>query len=170
MSRHGYTLLEVLLSLVLLGSLTIATVSWTTGSLRAQEAQLASAEDRRAAWDFERTLRIDLLNDDVQLSALARREHRVRVSDGTLYILCRDAGPAEVSYRQLRDGTLERTVRSLGAVDRGSVESIAHGIEGLEWILEADDVLGVGSVSARWISARGNTASFTLDIPREWLP
>lgn len=49
MSRHGMTILELLLALALLGGLTIACVAWTTTATRSLTEQGGSAAWRRGA-------------------------------------------------------------------------------------------------------------------------
>ncbi|MEM9373746.1 MAG: prepilin-type N-terminal cleavage/methylation domain-containing protein [Planctomycetota bacterium] len=170
MKRTAFTLIEVLLCLVLLGTLTIATVSWTTRVLELQKQQQASATSEREMDLFRRTLQIDLMNDDIHLSALAGREHRVWLSGQSLHVLCRDAGAVQAVYTPDSEGHLNRTVHPIDEGRPRRSDPVAFDTHNLRWELERRDKRSFGSITARWNDAHGMNHQLRIDVPREWLP
>ena len=68
MNRHGLTLLELLLSLALLSSLTLASVGWTTQSVR-----ISQMIDARSRWEAAAREALDLIGEDLVSGDLTRR-------------------------------------------------------------------------------------------------
>lgn len=163
---RGFTLLETLLALALIGVLAMTSMSWTTSTLRLRASSLRSDDRSRAIADLERALRIDLLNHDQTTPARLRREERVWIADGQLHVLTREAGDVRVTYA-VRDGVLTRTIARLdGEVVRanamlGSLDAASFTVrtaEGDPWaeiVVTVRDGLGESVVR--------------LDVPREWV-
>jgi hypothetical protein len=97
-TSRAFTLIEVVLSLVLISTLTIATVSWSSAVIRLRQSTLDRSESTRAYSTFSRLIRADLLNEDALALTLARRTERLRVGPHSLAVLTRDGGPVEVVY------------------------------------------------------------------------
>lgn len=98
MTRRGMTILELLLALVLLSGLTIACVSWTTGSARALHQQGGDARWRAGAENA-----LQLIDDALRTEPLPgdRRERwRIATTPDALQIRTRavaGAGTGEVT-------------------------------------------------------------------------
>lgn len=141
MRRAAFTLIEVVLALALLGTLTVASVWWTTTTLLLERRTMSQAEHIRDLEVFERILRIDLINDDLHVLPAARREERVRIQSNRLYLLTRDPsvnGLAEAVYT-LEDGTITRRVRPLTGEVRHPHTVLVSGVESASFAVQTRD-------------------------------
>ncbi|MEM9372525.1 MAG: prepilin-type N-terminal cleavage/methylation domain-containing protein [Planctomycetota bacterium] len=185
MSRRAYTLIELLLSLVLLALLSIAAAGWVAGALRLQHQRQAVAASYRSVSAFERALRIDLLNHDVQVPGGLSRSHRVQIVGGALHITTRERGPAEAVYIGLPDGKLRRTCTPIDGSESAHSTIIASGIHNLRWSSSttdsdadrsnaiADQALWSASqatLTATWTNKAGDSVALHIQVPGEWLP
>ena len=172
--RRAFTLIEVVLSLALLGTLAVAAVSWTTSSLRVQRRTLDATEQTRQLETLERLLRADLFNLDLTLPAAYRREERVWIDDDVLHVLTRDRGSAEVVYHfdPVR-GAILRTHRPIQPGGQSSDSVLAMGIAWFHASLihtGDTDRWWVLSVSVGLAGNDGGEESVELTLPREWTP
>lgn len=170
MTRRAFTLVEVLLSLMLLGSLTVATVAWTTKVLVIQQEQQQSQPAMEAAGRIERSIRIDLANEDTRLQSLSGREHRVWVDRATLFILTRDGGPVEISYRLDGQGVLIRSVRSLTSGGDTRSEPITGGVNAIVWSMDAPEGRPYAVLRAVWRGGAGEPQQLRIEVPQGWVP
>lgn len=171
MSSRAFTLIEVVFSLVLLATLSVATVSWTTSAVRLQADTLTTAGTAWADASFERLLRADLVAGDLATNTLARRNEHVWVDANTLHVLTRDRGPAEVIYTfDERSGLLNRTVRGLSTGSDRSESVLLETLTGCAFTLDAPRDRPWGTLSVEWTRSGNGTGSVRVTVPREWLP
>jgi prepilin-type N-terminal cleavage/methylation domain-containing protein len=168
MRRTGFTLVETVLALALLGTLTLATVSWATATLRLRTTAVADQITVQDIQTFERLLAIDLINQDLLGLSLARRERRVWVGQDALHVLTRDAGPAEVVYEFDHDRVVRRHRPLTG---HGSTDSVVilEGLEACEVTIEIDERLGWGKLVVSIRAAKSRVTRLTFPVPAEWV-
>ena len=105
MSKRGFTLIEVAMSLTLIGVLAAATASWTTSTLRLERERSAHADAQHQIEILDRAIRLDLIQLD---TSTTDRTPRVSVTDGTLRIRTRDRGRCVAQYRFDENGSIRR--------------------------------------------------------------
>ncbi|QKK07543.1 MAG: prepilin-type N-terminal cleavage/methylation domain-containing protein [Planctomycetota bacterium] len=145
MTRHAMTLVELLLALALLSALTVASVSWTTSTVRA-----SALHGSRAVWEAGASHILDLIGgmlllEDHQLRQNDRDRWRIATENGDLLLRARTVvvadGPTRVSTTarlSLRDRVL--TIEYLDEADAvlsvrpllGELSSFAAEFEELE--------------------------------------
>lgn len=172
MTRRAFTLIEVVLSLALISSLTIATVSWSSAVIRLRQSTLDRSESTRAYSTFGRLIRADLLNEDALALTLARRTERLRVGPHSLAVLTRDGGPVEVMYTfDEPRGLITRVVTGLSQNSSPSEPvTVYDHVRSCRFQVDA-------RADERWaqltiaITADGEPEqNIQLIVPREWLP
>ncbi|QKK07501.1 MAG: prepilin-type N-terminal cleavage/methylation domain-containing protein [Planctomycetota bacterium] len=89
MTQHAMTLVEVLLALALLSALTVASVSWTTSTVRA-----SALHGSRASWEAGATHILDLIDnmllvDDHRLRRNGHDRWRIATENGDLLLRTR---------------------------------------------------------------------------------
>lgn len=168
MKRTGFTLVETVLALALLGVLTLATVSWTVATLRLRTGTLADGESARAIQTFARLLAIDLVSDDLHGLSAARREHRVWVDRGTLHILTRDSGLGEATYT-FESGRVTRRLRPL--IGHGHLDSVVvlDDLEAFDVTVDVDERRDWGEVVVLIRPADARVTRLGFPVPAEWL-
>ena len=155
MKRRGLTLIELLLSLLLLTAVAGASASWM--SFAARSAESTKPERWRAS--AERVLGLieqDLLTGDFEIIP-SRRERdpelaKVRIESEDLIVRTRDRGPAEHRYhldddhhRLMLEAADERAL--LGEV---SAFDIVHDAEGARLAVTIESADG-SSVAREWV-------------------
>jgi len=70
MTRAGITLLELLIALALLSGLTLASIAWTTSSVRTSHAL-----DGRARWETAASTALELIAEDLRAGDISRRRY-----------------------------------------------------------------------------------------------
>lgn len=171
MSRRAFSLLEVVLALVMLSTLAMAAVSWTNTMLRRQSDALRAVARSREVLVFDRLLRTDLMNHDIAIPPMLRRQERLWISEGRLYVLTRDRGPAEVVY-EFRDGTVIRSIRQLtpdpqtrSSVLIDSTENMTFQIESIEQDPWATLIITLDRADQGIVVPM----QLQFDIPAEWI-
>ncbi len=172
MTRRAFTLIEVVLSLVLISTLTIATVSWSSAVIRLRQSTLDRSESTRAYSTFGRLIRADLLNEDALALTLARRTERLRVGPHSLAALTCDGGPVEVVYTfDEPRGVITRAVTGLSQSSSSSEPvTVYEDVHSCRFQVDTRS-------DERWAEL---TITFTADgkpeqiiqimVPKEWLP
>lgn len=171
MIRRAFSMLEVVLALVMLSALAMAAVSWTTAMLRRQSDALTADSQARDILTFDRLLRTDLMNHDVTIPPMLRRQARLWISDGRLHVLTRDRGPAEAVY-ELREGTVTRTVNQITPDSQTPSSILIESTESMAFQLESteQDPWAILFITLD-LADRGSDEPMRLrfDIPAEWL-
>lgn len=171
--RRAFTLIEVVLAMALLGVLAFAATSWTVGTLRVQQRTLGAAERARQSETLDRLIRSDLFAYDQALAPAQRREGRVWVSDGTLHMLTRDGGVAEVTYGfDASQRAIVRTVRGLDRDGRAADSAVVTGVAAFGVSIDEERSGGRWSTLAVTVEPEGETRPATMEcsFPREWAP
>jgi prepilin-type N-terminal cleavage/methylation domain-containing protein len=95
MTRDGFTLIEVVFSLTLIGVLAVATTSWTTSALKLERARSIEGQIRHELEILDRSIRLDLAQSEDPVESSTPR---VSVGESTLSIQTRDHGSRRISY------------------------------------------------------------------------
>lgn len=95
MRRQGFTLIEVVFSLALIGVLTVATASWTTSALKLERSRSAADRIAHELDILDRSIRLDLVQFD---TSTENNTPRISVEADTLSIRTRDHGPKQINY------------------------------------------------------------------------
>lgn len=170
MTRRGFSLLEVVLSLTLLAVLALAAVSWTTSMLQRRAASLAVDARAGEIVVLDRLLRTDLMNHDIAIPPMLQRQERIWTVEGRLHVLTRDNGAAEAVY-ELQNGRLNRTVRPIraGPITRTSV--LLEQLERMTVRIETTEHNPWATLSLTLDHADATTTDPTrlhFEIPAEW--
>jgi type II secretory pathway pseudopilin PulG len=133
---RAMTLLEVVISLTLLGGVVAGAVSWMTFS-----AATASELGAQVNWEHAARATLELIEDDLLCGDFPPASAHITVDDGTLTIATRDRlGPCTHEYE-----LSNQTIRVRRQSPRGTVSSrlLLDQIERFEIELDEESILSV---------------------------
>lgn len=171
MNRRAFSMLEVVLALVMLSALAMATFSWTTAMLRHQSDALTADSQARDILTIDRLLRTDLMNHDIAIPPMLRRQERLWISEGRLHVLARDRGPAEVVYEFL-DGTVTRMVTQITPDSQTRSSVLMDSAKSMTFQFESTEQDPWATLFVTLMQAdRSSEVPMRLqfDIPAEWI-
>ena len=99
MTRRGLSMLEVLVSLVLLSALALAATGWSHGAVG-----LAQDTSERSAWNASASAALRLITDDLH-GLDASDQPRIEITESTLTVRTRRPALGPVTVRYEVDGT-----------------------------------------------------------------